>query len=142
VSAKHFLVLVPLIALSAGCDQGLPTVPVSGSITFAGGPPPAAGTITFAPVEAAAGMPRRPGTGKFKPTDSSYEITSFQPGDGLVPGRYEVNVNCYTGTPSSARPETYVTLNAVPAEWKPDELVIEEGSDALEVNYDVPSKKK
>jgi hypothetical protein len=93
------------------------------------------------PLEAKAGMPRRPGSGKFSPEDSSFTITSFNQGDGLVPGRYAVNISCYTSPPSSARPETFVTNNAVPESWKPEELVIEEGSDAIEINYDVPPKK-
>lgn len=127
--------------LLVGCDQGLPTVPVTGQVTFNGGPPPADGTITFMPVEAKPGMPRRPGSGQFNSTESGFEVTSFKPGDGLVPGRYAVNISCYTSPPTSARPETFVTNNAVPENWKPEELVIEEGSDDVEVNYDVPAKK-
>ena len=142
MSDVRTILISAALLLSVGCDQGLPTVPVSGQITFAGGPPPARGTITFAPIEAAEGMPRRPGTGKFDPTNAAYEITSFRPGDGLLPGRYAVNISCYTGTPSSARPETYETLDAVPRSWRPEELVIEAGSDAVEVNYDVPPKKR
>jgi hypothetical protein len=129
-------------ALLTGCSDGLPTVPVTGQVTFAGSPPPARGTITFMPMEAKEGMPRRPGSGKFDPDDSSYEVTTFSPGDGLIPGRYAVNITCYTSPPSSAKPETFVTLNAVPESWKPEELVVEEGSDALELNFDVPPKKK
>ena len=137
---RLLLGLFAAIALT-GCDGGLPTVPVTGQVTFAGSAPPAAGTITFMPMEAKAGMPRRPGSGRFSPDNSAYEVTSFTSGDGLVPGRYAVNISCYTSPPTSARPETFVTNNAVPQSWKPQELVIEEGSDALEMNYDVPPKK-
>jgi len=93
------------------------------------------------PLEAKAGLPRRPGSGKFSAEDTAFTITSFNPGDGLVPGRYAVNISCYTSPPTSARPETFVTNNAVPESWKPQELVVEEGSDAIEINYDVPPKK-
>jgi hypothetical protein len=129
-------------AVLSGCEQGLPTVPVTGEVTFAGGPPPARGTITFAPIEAAEGLPRRPGSGQFQSDDSTYEITSFRPGDGLLPGRYAVNITCYTGIPSSSVPGSYDALNAVPRDWQPEELVIEMDSDPVEVNYDVPPKKK
>jgi hypothetical protein len=139
---QRFTVIAVLAPLLAGCNDGLPTVPVTGQVTFAGSAPPASGTITFMPIEAKEGMPRRPGSGKFSPQESAYEITSFSPGDGLIPGRYEVNITCYTGHPTSAKPETFVTLNAVPENWKAEELVIEEGSNDVEKNYDVPPKKK
>ena len=146
VSLRIKTLRLALIALSSailltGCGKELPTIPVTGRVSFAGAVPPARGSITFMPLEAKAGMPRRPGSGKFTPEDPSFTITSFTRGDGLVPGRYAVNISCYTSPPSSAKPETFVTLNAVPQNWKPEELVVEEGSNALEVNYDVPPKK-
>jgi hypothetical protein len=116
-------------------------VPVTGKVTFAGNSPPADGTITFMPVEAKEGLPRRPGSGRFSSADSSYEVTSFYPGDGLIPGRYEINISCYTKPPTSARPETFVTHNAVPENWRPAELVVPEDADELELDYDVPPKK-
>jgi hypothetical protein len=134
------IALLAAIVLT-GCGKGLPTIPVTGRVSFAGGAPPARGSITFMPLEAKAGMPRRPGSGKFSPEDPTFTITSFNRGDGLVPGRYAVNISCYTSPPSSAKPETFVTLNAVPQDWKPEELVVKEDSDALEVSYDVPPKK-
>lgn len=134
------LLLWIAVVLVSGCDEGLPTVPVFGTVTFAGGSPPARGTITFAPLEVAEGLPRRPGRGQFTPEDPAYEVRSFQPGDGLLPGRYAVTINCFTDKPNPAKPETFQTLNAVPNKWKPDELVIEAGSSAVEVNYDVPKK--
>jgi hypothetical protein len=124
-----------------GCGKGLPTVPVTGRVSFAGAAPPAQGSIIFSPLEAKAGLPRRPGSGKFSPEDSTFTITSFNRGDGLLPGRYAVNISCYTSPPTSAKPETFITYNAVPQSWKPEELVVEEGSDAIETNYDVPPKK-
>jgi hypothetical protein len=130
-----------LLAAFTGCDEGLPTVPVTGTVTFAGSPPPAAGTITFAPIEVPEGLPRRPGSGKFSPAENSYEVTSFAPGDGLIPGRYQINITCYTQPPTSARPETFVTYNAVPENWHPTELVVPEYAEELELDYDVPLKK-
>jgi hypothetical protein len=138
---QKFTFVVLVGALITGCDHGPPTVPVTGKVTFAGNPPPANGTITFMPVEAKSGLPRRPGSGKFSPADASYEVTSFAPGDGLIPGRYQINISCYTQPPTSAKPETFVTHNAVPENWTPEELVVPEDSDELELNYDVPSKK-
>lgn len=92
------------------------------------------------PIEAKAGLPRRPGAGKFGPEDSTYEVTTFSLGDGLIPGRYAVGISCYTSPPSSAKPESFVTNNAVPENWQPEEVVVEEGSDDLKLDFDVPSK--
>jgi len=139
---RNFWILALAPSLLSGCSDGPQTIPVTGNIRFAGGPPPANGTITFMPVEAKAGMPRRPGTGKFDPEDSTYEVTTFKPGDGLIPGRYAVNISCYTSPPSSAKPESFVVNNAVPEDWQPEEVAVEEDSDDLELDFDVPSKKK
>jgi hypothetical protein len=138
---RFFLIAFSVAIFFTGCGKGLPTVPVNGRVSFAGAAPPAQGTIIFTPSEAKAGMPRRPGSGKFSSEDPTFTITSFTSGDGLVPGRYGVSISCYTSPPTSAKPETFVTYNAVPQTWKPDELVVEEGSGAIEINYDVPPKK-
>src|SRR5690349_630988 len=64
-----------LLALSAGCSGDQPiTVPVSGHITFAGGPCPAEGTIVFSPVAVEKGLPRRPGTARFQ-SDGAFTVT-------------------------------------------------------------------
>ena len=95
-----WLDLALCVLLCAGCGPDRPqTVHVNGRITFAGGTPPAADSIAFAPLEPAAGFPRRPASGSFD-TSGTIHVTSFKENDGLVPGRYEVKVECWRKPPS------------------------------------------
>jgi hypothetical protein len=82
-------------AAAAGCGaSGVETVPVQGVLTFPADKKPQTATVYFSPLEPAAGLPRRPGSGKLQP-DGSFTVASFRPGDGLVPGTYRVKVECY-----------------------------------------------
>ena len=136
------LVLACLVLLMSGCWGGneLGLVPVSGTITFSGGPPPAEGRITFSPTEVAPGKPRRPARGPFG-TDGKFEAESFKPGDGLVPGTYKVGISCVKGPYSDmASKEEIEALSYVPADFEPPNLVIEEGSGSVTYDLDVPKK--
>ena len=55
--------------------------------------------LFFAPSEPAEGFPRRPGTADFN-EDGEFEASSFKTGDGLLPGKYVVNVECWEVPPS------------------------------------------
>jgi hypothetical protein len=131
------LLLVAAIAGCNGDDKGL--VPVSGKVTFAGGPPPANGTITFNPIEVAEGRPRRPGRAQFD-KEGAFTVTSYEEGDGLVPGTYHPRIQCWNGTPSSSDPGSYERLNYVPANFEPKPIVVDAESGAVEVTIDVPRK--
>lgn len=123
----------------AGCGgRDLPLVPVAGKITFAGGPCPKAGTIDFEPVAAVEGLPRRRGWAKFA-EDGAFEATSFDEGDGLLPGTYAIKVSCWDGQPSGDDPSSFERLNLVPKSFT-QEVVVERDSDPIEVNVDVPRK--
>lgn len=93
------LLLVALLALSAGCGGGVTTVPVSGRVTLDGGDWPRRGILYFACKEPAEGYPRRTGIADFEP-DGRFTVTSFNKGDGLVPGEYVVNIECWEVPPS------------------------------------------
>ncbi len=83
------------LAVLAGCGpSGLETVPVEGVLTFKAVQKPETATVYFSPVEPAPGLPRRPGSGKLE-SDGTFKVTSFRPGDGLVPGKYRIKVECY-----------------------------------------------
>ena len=85
---------------AAGCGSGLPqTVEGAGLVTFDGQPPPAAGSILFLPVEPAEGFPLRPGSGAFS-TDGKFQAQTFEPGDGLMPGKYLVSIECWDVPPN------------------------------------------
>jgi hypothetical protein len=96
----RWLLILPCALLLTSCGSGLPqTVPVSGCITFDGQPPPAAGTVQFVPLEAAEGFPLRPASGAFG-TDGEFEATTFEPGDGLMPGKYTLSIECWDQPPN------------------------------------------
>jgi hypothetical protein len=92
------------------------------------------------PKEVAAGMPRRPGVGKFT-ADGEFVVTSFNEGDGLVPGTYGVGITCYEGLPDPKSADPFGEINFVPGDFKPADLVVAVDSDPLEINFDVPAKK-
>jgi len=137
----RFSLMVVLVA-SAGCsDQGFPLTPVQGKVTFGGAPCPAAGTISFFPKEVAEGLPRRPAQGRFG-LDGEFQVTTFEENDGLVPGRYAVSVDCWSGAPSMEDPAAFNSASHVPRNFKPDDFVLEVGSGPVVFNLDVPKKKR
>jgi len=95
----------PLLAAFAlfcavGCGSDLPRViPCQGTVTFDGGPCPKPGTLYFTPIEPAPGYSMRPATGHFD-VDGHFTATTFEPGDGLIPGRYKVGVECWEVEPN------------------------------------------
>jgi hypothetical protein len=95
-----FLPSAFLCLLFASCGSNLPqTIRVSGQVTFDGQPPPAAGSVLFLPIESAAGFPSRPASGAFG-TDGQFQAQTFEPGDGLMPGKYLISVECWDMPPS------------------------------------------
>jgi hypothetical protein len=139
--AATSLLSAALLTVASGCGgSDLPLVPVSGKVTFSGGPCPAPGNVTFTPLEVSAGLPRRPAAGAFN-TEGSFEVTSFRPGDGLLPGRYRVTVTCYSGLPNPTSPDPWGDVSYVQKGFEPPELIVEDGSDPIEMNLDVPLKQ-
>lgn len=89
----------------AGCGNDRPTtIPVSGRVTLDKGNWPTSGTLFFLPMEPASGYPRRPATAEFAEDGSFGSATSWQDGDGVVPGRYKVYVECWKIRPTRAGP--------------------------------------
>lgn len=90
----------------AGCNTYTPppppkTVQVSGKITLASGVPITAGRVVFKPQTA--GM--QEAIGEINP-DGTYSLTSYNKGDGAVPGTYIVtfdNTSYKTGKPVVVR---------------------------------------
>jgi hypothetical protein len=135
------IVFAALSSSIAGCsDSGLPVVPVSGTITFAGSPPPKSGTVTFTPISVDAGLPNRPGNAVFD-TDGRFQVTSFKENDGLIPGTYHARVSCWMGTPNSSDPSSFDRLNYVPLGFEPSPIVVNADADDVKVTIDVPKKK-
>jgi hypothetical protein len=122
-------------AALAGCSgSDLPeTVPVRGVVTFAGKPCPGPGTIRFTPLKIAEGLPHRPGRAAFK-QDGAYAATSFQDGDGLVPGVYRVQIECWKVEPAQG----VIGISYIAPEFKPPELTVKADQDVVQANFDLP----
>lgn len=88
--------LVALVALSLGCGRKGPRpVPVSGTVTV-DGKPLAGGAITVAPEKG------RAAGGRIGP-DGRFELSSWQPGDGVAPGTHRVEVIATKPLPGNRR---------------------------------------
>jgi hypothetical protein len=130
------LAIVGVAAL--GCRRrDVELVRVSGRVTLDGQAPPGPGTLYFAPTEAAGGQPLRPATAHFA-ADGLYQVNSFDEGDGLVPGRYQVSVHCWKVEPTIDGPPavSHIAARYMSAGTSALELVVESGARRME--WDVP----
>lgn len=97
--------IIPVVVIAvAGCSGSdrPTTVPVRGKVTYKG-QPVTQGTVTFQPVKAAEGYPQRPATGTIN-SDGTYELATFENGDGAIPGEYQVAVISKTGEATVEEP--------------------------------------
>ena len=124
----------------AGCGNPHGTVKVSGTVSVDGAAPPGPGRVTFSVVEPGPGFPNRPAMGEFG-TDGKYQATSFEDGDGLVPGSYKVKVECYQTPPNmEGMPvKSYIAAKYMNPQTSGYELTVEPGSKAIV--FDVEVKK-
>lgn len=85
------------VGLLAGCGDGRPTrVPVSGTVLI-DGKPLGSGHVRLVPADA------RPAWGAIDP-QGNFRLTTFEQGDGCVPGTHRVAVIAYqTVSPSAIR---------------------------------------
>jgi hypothetical protein len=138
--AATFVCLAAIGMLAAGCGSGNDITKVSGQVSFNGGPPPRPGRIAFSlvPGTGREGLPYRPGSAAFG-VDGKYAATTFEKGDGLLPGTYNVNIICISELPGQTR--SYNDVSLVPAGWAPEPVVVTGAERSIEVNFDVPPKK-
>jgi hypothetical protein len=134
------LALCILAVFVSGCGEDRGLVPVSGRVSFDDGPPPKPGRLNFGPTKAADGFVQRPGHASFD-ADGNFEVTSYQPGDGLTPGSYRINVICVERDPPPV-PGGFEAVSYVAPGYKGEEVVITTGSKPIELNIDVPLKKR
>jgi hypothetical protein len=73
-----------LVLLLAGCGRGVTLVPVAGVVKV-DGKPLQGGAITVAPADG------RPASAVIGP-DGRFTLSTFEPGDGVTPGRHQVTV--------------------------------------------------
>ena len=89
---------MPLWFVILGCGPNTPRcVPVNGKVTLDGGKVPGPGYIYFT-TEATEGV-SRPGTAEFD-ADGNYTARTFVAGDGLLPGKYLLRVDCWETAPN------------------------------------------
>lgn len=129
-----------LVLVLSGCQENRGLVPVTGRVTFDGLRPPKPGQVTFGPVEPAAGFPQRPGGAAFD-ADGNFTVSSYQPGDGLTPGRYRVSVYCVERD-HAPRPGGLEAVTFVDPKYSGQDLLVEVGSTSVELNLEVPLKKR
>ena len=113
------------------------TIKVSGRITYGGANWPKEGQLYFACLEPAPGYDRRPGTALFN-TSGSFTASSFGTGDGLVPGKYAVNIECWEVAPSMEQQAT-PGKSYVPEGFRL-ELDVPANSKPLSLTWDVPKR--
>lgn len=124
-----------------GCGRSGPeVVPVDGTITFGGGPWPKPGSLIFAAESPAPGMPNRPAMGLFD-TDGRLTVTTYTRGDGLIPGKYKMAVECWEVRPemmSPTSPKSYVPKRYASPQTSGLAVVVEPGQKVVTLNLDVP----
>jgi hypothetical protein len=137
----HFVLAFSVLVLPVtGCGENRGLVPVSGRVTFDGGPPPKPGWLNFGPTKPADGFVQRPGQASFD-AEGKFEVTSYQPGDGLTPGSYRINVLCVERDPPPV-PGGLEAVSYIAPKYKGEEIVVAAGSKPMELTIDVPLKKR
>lgn len=137
--------LCALFAFSvAGCGGSgrQKVVPVTGKVTYGGGPWPKGGTIYFNPISPAPGFTSRPGSADFGP-DGSFVVKSFEDTPGLAPATYTVHVESWEVPPSMEKPGTeksYVPDDFKAGGAKAFKLEVKPGDSPHTLNYDIPKK--
>jgi hypothetical protein len=119
IRIQHWATLIFATLLLSGCtpeSSNPKTYPVTGTVTK-GGKPVSGAQVVFVSVE-------QNGQSAFATTDSSgkYQLMTFEPNDGAVPGTYVIKVSKYE---EGATPPSGETRNLTPEEeeklYNPDE---------------------
>ena len=129
---KLSLSLLVVAAVCLGCERS-PVVPVSGTVSFAERDIPEVCRLAFVPTNTAEGQAIRPNGATMEP-DGKYRPTEYKGVEGLLPGTYSIRLS-YFDLKKNGNPDRE-------GDWKEHtydagELVIEEGSRAVEHNIEV-----
>ena len=133
VSAVVAIAWLWLLVSGCGNPRRPKTVPVSGAVSWGDRAPEHPGALFFAPVEVAEGYPRRGGRALFD-TDGKFVATSFDEGDGLVPGTYRVRVESWKEVPSMQS----AGVSYVPAGFEAPTLVVSETERSVRYDLVIP----
>jgi hypothetical protein len=133
------LIAFSLLPLTSCGRSGPEVVHVDGIVTFGGGAWPRHGYIYFLPVKSDTDPVTRAASAPFD-TDGRFSPTSYQPGDGLCPGKYQVYVQCWTVEPVTGGPypPSHVPLKYRTPATSGLEVTVPPGQGRMEVKLDVP----
>ena len=137
--------LLMAAACLVGCGPGYPeTVGASGKVTLNGGAWPKGGLLIFSPTEELPDFPMRPATAQFAADGSFDSATTYEPGDGLLPGSYQVRVECWEQEPNmEGKPvKSYVPEKYHNGATSGLEVEVPAGGDPVVLNFDVLSDEK
>ena len=128
----------------SGCKRSGPTlVPVRGTITYGGGQWPKPGILYFTVDKSASGGSQRPAMAHFD-RDGNITITTFKEGDGLLPGTYQVGVECWKTPPrmgtNIANTPSYVNEKYQSPATSGLEVEVKLTDSIVEINFDVPKE--
>jgi hypothetical protein len=101
-SLAGLVILASLIAISPGCGgdaKRLDVHPVKGTVHYKGEPMKGGGSILFFPTSGDSGMKEASGTIK---EDGTFELKTYEDGDGAAAGEYRVVVYQLTTTEPEA----------------------------------------
>lgn len=131
--SKYFLISAALAALIlTGCGDGRPSrVKTSGQVLLNGQP------LTFKGDGFVQVIPadNRPATGKINPSDGTFTLTTFEDGDGVVPGEHKVAVWVNALGPGGQ------AVNLLPREYADTSssgltIVVDQATDALKIELE------
>lgn len=129
-----------LLLLVIGCARpGPEVVPVRGTVTFGGGSWPKPGVLFFTVETPSPGMPNRPAMGEFD-TEGRLTVTTFQKGDGLIPGKYRIAVECWEIRPemgAATPPKSYVSSRYGSPSTSGLAVAVEPGQKIVTLNLDL-----
>jgi len=95
---QTFLTGLSVFAAIAGCNRSASMVHVGGKVSYHDGSAPKGGVriVRFEPVKDAPAEKRRTASGNIA-EDGSYELFTRMPGDGVIPGTYNVTFMVWKG---------------------------------------------
>jgi hypothetical protein len=98
--------------LTAGCGSSGPTtIPIRGEVIYKGAPlkDVPQGLVHYIPKSSDG----RQASGRLQP-DGSFVLTTFQDGDGVVPGEYDIVVSAYSARAELSRAQVEAARGVVP----------------------------
>lgn len=132
-----------LSAVGCGADGRPLTVKVKGIVTYAGNKL-TNGTIAFIPTDVSDGEFARPSSVELD-AEGNYTLSTFSPGDGIPPGKYQVTIVSYERAPDPATPGQAVW--AIPRKYGDAKLsgltadIQAEDPQPVELDFDLVGEK-